>query len=201
MGKRQIGELELSELITTLLISEIASLPITESNIPISLALIPISTLLLLELISSLLIVRSPRMSRLLTTRPITLIKDGMMLQKNMKKAKISTEELICELRMNGMTDIKEVMYAILEQNGKICVIPKVSARPPTSDELKISISESGIYHIVIDKSVINRHALCELGLSEEDIYLKLKKSRIKLNDVFLMIMNDSGEFQIVRKE
>ena len=75
MGKRQIGELELSELITTLLISEIASLPITENNIPISHALIPIITLLLLEITSSILIVRSPRINKLLTTRPMTLRK------------------------------------------------------------------------------------------------------------------------------
>ena len=201
MGKRQIGELELSELITTLLISEIASLPITENNIPISFALIPILTLLLLELTSSLLIVRSTRISKLLTTRPMTLIKDGMMLQSNMNKAKISTEELICELRMNGITDIREVMYAILEQNGKICVIPKVSTKPPTADDLKMSLTEQGIYHIVIDKSVINLHTLKELQLSEDEISAILKKSGVKLDDVFLMVMNDNKDFQIVRKE
>ena len=201
MGKRQIGELELSELITTLLISEIASLPITESNIPFSLALIPILTLLLLEMTSSLLIVRYPRISKLLTTRPMTLIKDGMMLQKNMKEAKISTEELISELRMNGITDTRAVMYAILESNGKICVIPKVSASPPTSDDLKIPVTEKGIYHIVIDKSVINSHALDELMLSEANIASILKKSGIGLDEVFLMTMSDNGDYQIIRKE
>ena len=201
MGKRQIGELELSELITTLLISEIASLPITESSIPFSLALIPILTLLLFELVSSLLIVRSPRMSKLLTTRPITLIKNGMMLQKNMKKAKISTEELICELRMNDITDISEVMYAILEQNGKICVIPKASVRPITPADLNIPVIEKGIYHIVIDKSVVNLHTLKELKISNDDVSKILKRSGAKLGDVFLMVMNDKGEVQIIRKE
>jgi uncharacterized membrane protein YcaP (DUF421 family) len=102
---------------------------------------------------------------------------------------------------MNGITDIREVMYAILEQSGKICVIPKVSTKPPTAADLKMSLTEQGIYHIVIDKSVINLHTLKELNLSENEISAILKKSGIKLDDVFLMVMNDNRDFQIVRKE
>ena len=201
MGKRQIGELELSELITTLLISEIASLPITESTIPVSRAMIPIVTLLAFELISSALTVRFPRVSKFLTTRPTTLIKDGMMIQKNMLKSKVSTEELICELRQNGVGDISEVMYAILEQNGKISVLPKATARPPTSKELKLNVKETGIYHIVIDKSVINKHALNDLDITRERIDQMLKLSGTVIDDVYLMVINDRGEYRIIRKD
>lgn len=201
MGKRQIGELEISDFVTTLLISEIASLPITDNSIPISHAFIPIITLIFLETSSSLLIVSVPRLKNLLTARPTTLIRNGKLCQQAMRQARISLDELISELRQKDITDLDEVSYAILEQSGKISVITKARHRQPTVEQLGLSAKENGIYHIVIDNGVINRHSLCQMNKGEEEIERILKKKKLTKANVYLMMMSDAGEVTIIQKE
>jgi len=201
MGKRQIGELEISDFVTTLLISEIASLPITDNSIPISHAFIPIVTLIFLEISSSLLTVSVPRLKNLLTVRPTTLIRNGKFCQKAMRQARISLDELVSELRQKDISNLSEVSYAILEQSGKISVITKSRYRPPTAAQLGIDAKESGIYHIVIDNGVINRHSLCQMNKGEEEIVRILKERGLTQKEVYLMMMNDSGDVTVIQKE
>lgn len=201
MGKRQIGQLDITDLITTLLISEIAALPITDNNIPITHAVIPIFTLLFFEVTSSLLISRFPRIKSLITPRPATLIREGKLCPRAMMKARISTDELIGELRQKDITDIEEVLYAILEQNGKITVIPKAKYRTPTLLQLDMEVKEPGLFRVVIDKGTLNRHSMEELNLSEDQLSRILKKEKLTVKDVYLMMMNDAGETEIMRKD
>lgn len=201
MGKRQIGELEISDFVTTLLISEIASLPITDNSIPISHAVIPIITLVFFEVTSSVLIVYFPRLKNILTARPSTLIQNGTFCKKAMRQARISTEELICELRQKDVTDLSEIEYAILEQSGKISVILKSSCKPPNADQLKISVRETGIYHIIIDQGVIDRHGLQALNISTAELNDILSRHRVKASEIFLMRINDVGDVEIIRQE
>jgi len=201
MGKRQIGELEVSDLVTTLLISEIASLPITDHQIPVSHAVIPIITLLFFEVASSYLTVVFPKSKLLLTARPSTLIKKGKICSKAMREARISTDELICELRQAGYVDISDIYYAILEKSGKITFVPKADCQPLTKKDMKLSVSESGIYHIIIDKGSINRHGLSEVGLDASSLEKSLSHRGLKVSDVYLMMVNDAGEEKIIRKD
>ena len=201
MGKRQIGELEISDLVTTLLISEIASLPITDSAIPLSHALVPIILLLSFEVISSALLATFPRIKNLITARPATLIRDGKLCKKAMREARLSADELISELRQKDISDLDEVRYAILEQNGKITVIPKARFRPPTAEQLQVSINDPGLYHIIIDKGVINHHNLQDLQLSHDALIKTLSQSNLSPKDVYLMMMNDEGEQRIICKK
>ena len=201
MGKRQIGELEISDFVTTLLISEIAALPITDNSIPLSHAFIPIITLIFLEVSSSLLIVCVPRLKNLLTARPTTLIRNGKFCQKAMRQARISLDELISELRQKDITDLSEVSYAILEQSGKISVITKASGRPPTAKQLGITVKETGMYHIVIDQGTINRHSLQQMEMGEKEIADILRKRGLVKSDVYLMMMDDTGDVTIIKKE
>ena len=200
MGKRQIGELEISDLVTTFLISEIASLPITDSSVPLSHAMLPIIVLVSFEVISSALLATFPRLKKLLTARPTTLIQDGQLCIHAMRQARISADELISELRQNQISDPSEVRYAILEQNGKITVIPKAAYRPPTVKELRLSVEDSGLFHIIIDKGVINHHTMRELKLSKKALTAELEKHSLTYKDIYLMMMNDSGESRIIRK-
>ena len=136
MGKRQIGELEISDLITTLLVSEIASLPLTDTSIPVSHAIIPIILLLTFEVISSTLLMKIPPIKKFISTRPTTLIDNGRLCPEQMKKVRLTVDELMSEIRQNGISDIDEVQYAILEQNGKISVIQKPEFRPPSARDM-----------------------------------------------------------------
>ena len=201
MGKRQIGELEVSELITTLLLSEIASLPITDTSIPISHSIVPIITLVTFEVVSSYLLVRFPRLKNIISTRPSVLIDKGVLKRKNMIEARISADELMTELRQKGVCSISEVQYAILEQNGKITVIQKAAQRTPTVAQLKIKATESGISHIVICEGKLNKKGMRSVSLDKKMIINRLKNAKVELGDVYIMTVDDAGNEEIIRKE
>ena len=201
MGKRQVGELEISDLVTTLLISEIASLPITDYNLPISRAVIPIIILITLEIVSSILTVLFPKIKNLFTARPTTLIKNGTLCRTSMIESRICADELISELRQSGYVDIDEILYAILEKNGKITIIPKARYAQPTNNDAGIQVKERGIFHIVIDNGCINLHGLDEVSLTREALIKKLGKVGKAPDDVYLMMISDYGEERIIYKK
>lgn len=200
MGKRQIGELEVSDLVTTLLISEIASLPITEPELPLSHAVIPLILLLSFEVIISFLVSRFPRL-KFLTARPSTLIRNGKISQSAMKNARISFDELFCELRNQGVYDLDEIEYAILEQNGRITVIQKARFRQPSAEDLGLKVKENGLFHIVIEHGRINRHGIELVGIRESDLRRELKKKKLEVSDVYLMTVNDAGKRTVIPKK
>ncbi|MBE6593837.1 MAG: DUF421 domain-containing protein [Ruminococcaceae bacterium] len=201
MGKRQIGELEISDLVTTFLISEIASLPITEPELPLSHAIVPIVALLTFEITISFLTSRFPKFKHLFTARPSTLIRDGEICQKALLDARLSFDELFSELRQQGIDDISQIKYAILEQNGKITVIQKAPFRQPTAREMQIKVKETGLFHIVVEHGCINRHGITQVGLSESTLYQTLAKKGLNISDIYLMLVNDIGEQKIILKE
>ena len=200
MGKRQIGELEVSDLVTTLLISEIASLPITEPELPLTHAVIPLVLLLSFEVIISFLVSRFPRL-KFLTARPSTLIRNGKISQSAMKNARISFDELFCELRNQGVYDLDEIEYAILEQNGRITVIQKARFRQPSAEDLGLKVKENGLFHIVIEHGRINRHGIELVGIRESDLRRELKKKKLEVSDVYLMTVNDAGKRTVIPKK
>ena len=200
MGKRQIGELEVSDLVTTILISEIASLPITNSTIPLSHAIVPTVALLAFEVASSLLIAKFPKVKAILTARPAMLIKQGEFCKKAMLDARISNDELICEIRQQGITDPSEVLYAILEQNGKITVIPKIKYRTPNLSQLGLDEQETGLFHIIIDRGVVNKHAMNEFSQFKPKIEQYMKKNKLTPKDIYIMMVDDTGKL-FVKKE
>lgn len=201
MGKRQIGELEISDLITTLLISEIASLPITDNDIPVSHAIVPIVLLMTIEVVTSTMVANLPNVKNWITARPATLIENGRLCQKEMKKARISADELISELRQREITDLSEVRYAILEQNGKISVLPQARAKPPTAKQWNLSIEDDGLYYIIIDKGCINDYNLHQLHLSKKKLEEVLSLEGLSRKDIYLMMMNETGDIKMIRKD
>jgi uncharacterized membrane protein YcaP (DUF421 family) len=194
MGKRQIGELEVTDLVITLLLSDIATHPIVDPENPLSHALIPIITLLATEVTLSLLLSRFPRLKNLCSARPNILIRNGRIDQKELERLRISSDELISELRQKDVTSIDDVAYAILEQNGKISVIPRVGSQPPTREDLSVQSEEGGIMHILVSRGVINRYNLRLLGHDEAWLSKELGRRKQTVKDVFLMTVNDNGE-------
>ncbi len=200
MGKRQIGELEVSDLVTTFLLSEIASLPISDSDLPISHAIIPIVVLLSLEVIISFLLSRFPRLKNILSARPSTLIRDGIIDQKAMYDARLSFDELFSELRQQGIDDIGELKYAILEQNGSITAVQKARYRQPNAEQLDIKTKETGLFHVVIEHGVKNSHGINDLKLSEDWLSHELSLRGLRTADIYLMLVNDAHEIKIIPK-
>ncbi len=182
-GKRQIGELEISELVSTFLISEIAAAPIGNQEIPLSFAVLPILTIISLEVIVSFLTTRSAFMKKIFLGSPIVLIRRGHLQQKALAHARMSVEELLGELRQNGVVDIDDAAYAILENNGKL------------------SVSEHGIAHALVIDGAIKKEALEGAGRDEAWLYTAVRKSGYALQDIFLFTVDDDGKINLIPKE
>ena len=201
MGKRQLGELEISELVTTLLISEIASLPIADQTIPVVHAVIPLVTILTLEMLLSIILLKCPRLKSLASARPTVLIRHGKLEQKELRRIRISLDELISELRQAGVGSMEDVDYAILEQNGKISIILKKAASPPSANDLNIILKENGIMHAIIEDGHINDYNLALLGRSRDWLTEALQKRKKAAKEVFFLGLDDGGTLYIIDKE
>ena len=201
MGKRQLGQLEVSDLVSTLLLSEIAALPIENHSIPLVYAIIPIVLVLAAEIFSAALLSRYPGLKNLLSTRPTVLVKMGKPQEAALKRTRISADELMVALRKSGSTDISSVAYATLEQDGTISVVPTTPERPATAADVGKKPAESGIYHILIENGKINRHGLDSVGKNERWIEQFLITQNTQLEDVFLMLADDGGSLRFFRSQ
>ncbi len=201
MGKRQIGELEVSELVTTLMLSEIASMPIENQQFPVMYAVIPIITLLFVEVFSSVILIKVPLLKNLVSAKPSILIRNGKIDQKELKKTRVSLEELMSELRAGNCIDPTNVSYAILEKNGKLTVIPMASETPPTSSELGVKAQESGMMHSLIIDGVICENNLKTSGKSERWFKNQMDEFPCPINEIYFFGADDGGKTVLIRKE
>ena len=201
MGKRQIGELEVSDLITTLLLSEIASLPITNHEIPVMFAVIPIITLVSIEIFVSVLLIKMPSLKNILSSRPSVIINQGALCQKELKKLRMSNDELISFLRQAGVTSLDEVYYAIVEENGTISVILKSKYRPLCKASQSSPNVETGLSHVLISDGKIDSYGLRRAGIDKKKLIKRLQKQNASVSDVFLMLVDDAKNYTIILKE
>lgn len=201
MGKRQLGELEISDLVTTLLISEIASLPLTNNDIPLSHALLPILVLTSLEVLLSGALLKIPMLKKLFSFRPALLIHHGKPDPIAMRSVRLSAEELLSQLRQKDVADPGEVEYAILEPNGQLSIVKKAKAQQATLEQLGIKAQEHGMMHMIICDGEINLHNLRLAGKDDRWVEAFLLTHRIRLEDVFLLLVDDNGEARLYPKE
>lgn len=201
-GKRQIGQLQVSELLCALLLSELAAAPITDHSIPLSHALIPIITLSTLEVIVSFLVTKSPIVRRFFDGEPSILIRSGKLDQKALASARINLDELLGFMRLQGIASPADVDYAILEQNGQISFLPKASSRAASAAELSIPVSENGIAHPLVIDGRLQEKQLALVSRTEEWVHAQLAKRCCALADVFLYTLDDaSNELLILRTQ
>lgn len=201
MGKRQVGELQLSELIITIMLSDLASTPIYETDIPFSYAVIPILLLLSVEVILSFIILHCPKIKNVLGGKPSFIIRKGILDQKELSRQRMCLSELIGSLRQQGISDICNVEYAILEENGKLSVFEKADKKPPVVQDLGITPQEAGISHaLIIDRIIIDRN-LSSAGWTRKKLEDKLKKMGKKTTDILLFSVDDSGQTNVIFRD
>lgn len=187
MGKRQIGELEVNELATTLLISELGALPISDTDISLLPSIIPIMFIVSAEVLISAIKNKSVLLKKAVEGEPSYIIYKGRFVQRALAENRISVNELLTEMRIQGIADIQDVRYATLEQNGKLSFL-KESDSP--------NISKAIVIDTVPDKTVLKQE-----GLSENWLNKKLKDENTKLSEIFLMTVNENGDIHIIKKE
>lgn len=183
-GKRQVGELQLSELITAFLISEVATTPITDPDMPIIYALIPITMLLCLEVAVSYITTKSVTVKRMFEPPPTVLIGKGRLNIAELKKQRLTADELISSLRLNNVADINTVEYCFLEHNGQISSFSK-------DDALALPV--------VVDGKIHGGH-LQLLGRDENWIKARLREQKTDINEVFIAT-SDGSVLTIFSKE
>ncbi len=201
MGKRQLGELEVTDLVITLLLSEIATIPITDKNTPILYAVVPVITLASFEVFTSGLSLKYPRIKSLLSPKPALLIHNGKIDRAELQKVRISLDELLCELRQKNVSDVDQVQYAILESNGKISIITKTAHTPPTAQMLGLTPAEAGIMHIVFCDGVYADPTLRALGKDRRWVQKQMKAHGLAPAQVFYMMVDDDDNVRIERRK
>ncbi len=200
MGKRQLGELEVSELVSTLLISEVAAIPIDDPDLPLLNALIPILFILSAEILLSSVKNRSKKLKRLIEGQPVYIIYKGKIRQKVLEDNRISVNELLSELRVLGIADISAVAYAILEQSGKLSVTLRADCQPITKEGLT-QTSDPGIAHLIVADREVNEENLKALGYNRAWLDGVFSRYGVKLSEVFLLTVDDLGNTSLTRKE
>ncbi len=184
-GKRQMGELEISELITTLILSEVAVVPISDPDMPVLYSIIPIFALSAFEVIITYFTSKSPKLRSVISGRPNAVIINGRIIQSELKKLRLSAGELMAQLRINGCPDPAEIRYAFFEEDGQLSIVTR----------------DTEYIYCLISDGKLNHFNLEESGYSEAEITHMLKKNNATAEEVFLMTVDASGKISIIYKE
>lgn len=201
LGKRQIGELEPSELVLSLIIADLASVPMQDYGIPLLAGIIPILTLLAISSILSILTVKSIRIRSLLCGRPSVIIRDGKVLSEEMLRNRFTADELMEELRINGHTDISRIKCAILETSGRLSVIPYTHEQAVTAKQMNLPTKEGGLPIILINDGRLLLHNLESRGLDRHWLNEQLVARGIaSTGEVFLLTLDECGGIYYSRK-
>lgn len=202
MGKRQVGELEPSELVVSLLIADIAAVPMQDFGIPLLTGIIPIFTLLSMTMILSVLTMKNTRFRILMCGKPSIVVHDGQLDQREMQRNRYTVDELFEELRMKGYTDLTRIKYAILETNGQLSVLPYASCQPPTAAQLEVKTQESGLPVILISDGRLMEENLHVSGHDRNWLDKQLRKHNCPCPaHVFLMTVDESGKVYLAPRQ
>ncbi len=201
MGKRQISEMQTSELVITLLMSNIASIPMQDTDQSMLSGVIPIMILLVCEILISYLMLKKSSIRRIICGKPVIVINNGKIEQQAMKELRISTEDLYEQLRQKDVFDINEVAYAVLETNGKMSVFKKSVFEAVTPKDLEIKKDENILQVVIVSDGEIAKSSMKICSLGTNWLYDTLKKENVSLKDVFIMTADKYKNYQIIRKE
>lgn len=201
MGKRQIGEMEPMEFVVTMLLANLAAVPMQETGIPLLAGLIPILVVLSMELLLSVLVYRSVGARKLLCGKPVILIEKGKLLEQNMKKTRITPDELTEFLRIEGIVDIASVKYAILETNGEMSVLPYAKYKPANAKAAGVQVDDVQLPVTVISDGRILTENLPLLGKTRTWVDEVLRNYNCAAKDVYLLSCDPGGKLYFSRKE
>ena len=198
MGKRQIGELQPSELAITILISNIATLPVEDTGMPLLTGIIPILTLASLDVIMSWLGMKSRLIRRFTCGKPVVIISNGKPDRKKMKAMRFTVDDLIESLRGQGIFDISEVQFAVVETTGTLSVYQKFANRNVTNSDMEIKGKDNDPPEVVIADGECVTEAMERIGITNEWIENTLKREKKEIKDVFIMTVTADKNYSIM---
>ena len=200
MGKRQLGELQPSELVVTILISNIATLSLEETDTPLIAGFFPILTLVCLDIVMSWITLKSRTIRHIVSGKPKILIQDGRIDQRLLGELRLSVDDLFGAMRENAIFRIDEVQLAIAETTGKINFYQKFGAQNVTNDGLGIKGSSDNPPEIVINDGKLDSEALGRTGFGKGWLESRIRESDVSESDIFIMTVDSCGASSIIRK-
>ena len=201
MGKRQIGQMEPTEFVVTMMVANLATIPMEDKNMTISDGLIPIFTVLGAELLLAFLSLKSMLFRKLLCGKPVILIENGNIMQKNLKKNRITLDELTGHLREKDVLDIRSVQYAILETNGNLSVFPYPEARPATAKEAGVSTEKQSLPVTIVCDGQVIKHNLKVAGKDINWVAKQLVKNKLSLDRTYLLTVDGQDNTVLIPKD
>lgn len=198
MGKRQISDMQPSELVVTLVVSDIASLPMQNTSQPLLSGVIPVLVLVSLEIATSVIMMKSRRIRRLVCGSPVVVIKDGELLQREMRRLRLTTEDLFAQLRQQDVFTLDDVQYCIVETNGTVSVLEKPQKRAPSVEQLGIKAEDNKLEAVVISDGELLKASLTLCCQNEKKVRNILKENNKSLSDVFIMTLDSADRKSVV---
>ncbi|MGN0647725.1 MAG: DUF421 domain-containing protein [Oscillospiraceae bacterium] len=201
MGKRQIGELQPAELVVTILISNIATLPLEDHNLPLLMGVVPVLVLVSFEVIVSWLSLRFRGFRKLISGSPKIIVKDGVIDQQMMKTLRFSLDDLMTALRSSGVFDMNEVQMAVVETNGSVSVYQKTAYQPATKGDVVTDLQPECPPEVLIADGEVSLEGMTAAGYTNKRLQTLLKQQKVTAEEVFLLTVNEKGLHCLVKKE
>lgn len=200
LGKRQIGEMEPSEFVVTMLLANLATIPMEEPDRSILHGIVPIGLVIAAEMLMALLMFRSIRVRRLLCGKPVILIENGRILEKNLRQTHVNLDELTMHLREQEIFDLTEVKFAILETNGQLSTLLYAKDRPASAKDAGIKATETELPVTLISDGNLMQDNLKIAKRDAAWVTKELQKRNCKLTEVLLMTLDSAGKVYFVKK-
>ena len=201
MGKRQIGQMEPAEFVVTMLVANLASIPMQDGGIPLFTGVVPIVTVLGTELILSDLSLRSIRFRKILCGKPVILIENGKVLQKNLRKTRVTLDELTGHLREKDVLDLQTVQYAILETNGNLSVFPYPKEKPARAKDAGVQAKKQYLPITIISDGKLMHENLKVAKKDTRWVQQVLRENRAELQETWLLTVDNGDHVYFCRRE
>lgn len=201
MGKRQLGELQPTELVITILVSAIAAVPMQDNALPLGNSIVAVLLLVSLEIINTAIGLKSNKWRSFFEGNSIVVIRDGIVDQKQLKKLRFSVDDLLDQLRQKDVFDINDVQYAIIETNGQLSVMLKPDKEPVTADMIDVRNDEKGLPCMIINDGEILKRTFKECNMNEKKLNKILNENNVTAEEIFFMLADKNNNVTIVRKE
>lgn len=201
MGKRQISQLQTSELVVNMLISDLAVIPMQDSGQPLFSGIIPIFILIALEVFLSVVMLKSGKLRRIICGKPVVVIQKGKIVQENLRELRMSIEDLFEQLRQKDVFSLRDIAYAIVETNGALSVVKKAEADYLRPSDAGIVPKDGGLEVVVVSDGRISGGSLQLCGKDTAWVQKTLQKEKTPLNEVFILTVNISGQYTLITKQ
>lgn len=201
MGKRQIGQLQPAELVVTILLSEVASQPMLEPDLPVLYSVVSLILLTGFELLLSFVSLKSAKVRSILQGNSVVIIRDGVIQYEQIKRLRYTMDDILEALRQKDVFDISEVEYAVAETNGSLSVFLKPPYRTVSNQEIRCTVKDTGVPIAVVEDGELLENSILESGLDVAALNRMLKKKGIALENVLLVTVNKANEFVIYGKD